>query len=286
MRLLSAIIRNYRLHKEIKIAFGHDLTLIGGPNESGKSTIAEALHRALFFKARGTSDLHRNMQSYFHGGIPEVELEFQQDGINYKLQKRFHNNAASVFLNIPGKTLLQGDEAESILSSILRNSTNLKAGTSLEQWAHLWIWQGKSAIDPTSNATKYHNDLFQRLQKEGGGALMQSEFDEWVSNQIDKEFILYYTDTGKIKSGSELGLKSAEYQEAVTQFEMVADKLQKLEQAAYDFDRYTTDLEETKSAIEFLQKEQKETEDRLKLINEINLKLEKANSELKNAANL
>jgi len=285
MRLLSAIIRNYRLHKEIKIAFGHDLTLIGGPNESGKSTIAEALHRALFFKAKGTSDLHRNMQSYFHGGIPEVELEFQQDGINYKLQKRFHNNAASVFLNIPGKTLLQGDEAESILSSILRNSTNLRAGASLEQWAHLWIWQGKSATDPTSTASQYHNDLFQRLQKEGGGALVQSEFDGWVANQIDKEYILYYTDTGKIKSGSALGLKSAEYQEAVTQFEMVADKLQKLEQAAIDFDIYTTDLEATKSAIEFLQKEQKETEDRLKLINQINLKLEKANSELKNAAN-
>ena len=42
MRLISAIVRAYRLHRETTVSFDPHRTLIGGPNEAGKSTLAEA----------------------------------------------------------------------------------------------------------------------------------------------------------------------------------------------------------------------------------------------------
>mgnify|MGYP003471247982 CR=1 FL=1 len=56
MKLLSAVVRNYRVHREVAVEFDGSRTLIGGPNESGKSTLMEAVHRALFLKATVTGE--------------------------------------------------------------------------------------------------------------------------------------------------------------------------------------------------------------------------------------
>ena len=48
MRIKSVILRQYRLHRELKIDLDDSRTLIGGANESGKSTLVEAVHRAFF----------------------------------------------------------------------------------------------------------------------------------------------------------------------------------------------------------------------------------------------
>ncbi|MBZ0188390.1 MAG: ATP-binding protein, partial [Candidatus Obscuribacterales bacterium] len=42
MKLLSATVRNYRIHRETTVDFDPSRSLIGGPNESGKSTFIEA----------------------------------------------------------------------------------------------------------------------------------------------------------------------------------------------------------------------------------------------------
>ena len=52
MKLLSAIVRNYRIHRERSVDFDPSRTLIGGLNEVGKSTLIEAVHRCLFLKSR------------------------------------------------------------------------------------------------------------------------------------------------------------------------------------------------------------------------------------------
>src|SRR5438270_7172234 len=92
MRLLSALLRNYRLHQELHMVFDPSLTLIIGDNETGKSTLVEAIHRVLFLKAKGNTDMHREMISSIHGSHPEVELEFEVNGQKYRLHKRFGQN--------------------------------------------------------------------------------------------------------------------------------------------------------------------------------------------------
>ena len=80
MRFISVTLRNCRVHRELKVDFDPARTLIGGPNETGKSTLIEALHRALFLKARGSTEHHRALDSTLHPGHPEGELAFAAGG--------------------------------------------------------------------------------------------------------------------------------------------------------------------------------------------------------------
>ena len=57
MRLLSLNVRNYRIHRDLTLDFDPSRNLIGGTNETGKSTLAEAIHRALFMRHRAGGDL-------------------------------------------------------------------------------------------------------------------------------------------------------------------------------------------------------------------------------------
>ena len=110
MRLTSATLRNCRLHRELKLNFDPSRTLIGGPNESGKSTLIEAVHRCLFLKAKGNTELHRALVSTLHTGNPEVELAFEAAGNTYLLKKRF-GSAGTTSLAPSNSPPLTGDAA-------------------------------------------------------------------------------------------------------------------------------------------------------------------------------
>src|SRR5258708_5335327 len=102
MRLTSITVRNYRIHRELHVAFDPASTLIGGPNESGKSTLIEAVHRALFLKANCTGDARQSMVSS-HGGHPEVEVAFEAGGRSYVVKKRFSgSNGQTVLVETGG----------------------------------------------------------------------------------------------------------------------------------------------------------------------------------------
>ena len=81
MRLKSITIRNYRVHRDVTVPLDESRTLIGGPNECGKSTLVEATHRALFLKSKVTGDVQKSMVSSRFAGSPEVEVVFvNEDG--------------------------------------------------------------------------------------------------------------------------------------------------------------------------------------------------------------
>ena len=117
MRLISATIRNYRIHREQTVAFDPQRTLIGGPNETGKSTLVEAIHRTLFLRAKGNTEFHRAMLS-LDGGNPEVELTFEVAGRRYTVRKRFGANG-TVNLLPDADQPLNGEEAEQKLTELL-----------------------------------------------------------------------------------------------------------------------------------------------------------------------
>ena len=99
MEFIKATIKNYRVHKEQVVDFNSNLTLVGGDNEKGKSTIAEAIYRALFLKADGQSEAIEGMKSTKHlGGDPEVELVFRSNGKVFTLSKKFGKKCSHNFI--------------------------------------------------------------------------------------------------------------------------------------------------------------------------------------------
>ena len=54
MRLLRLNLEHYRMHQQLELSFAAGLNVLEGANESGKSTLAEAVHRALFLPVRSS----------------------------------------------------------------------------------------------------------------------------------------------------------------------------------------------------------------------------------------
>jgi uncharacterized protein YhaN len=69
MKLHKATLKNYRRHPQLEVSFDDAHTLITGPNEAGKSTLIEAIHRCLFYRYKSkAAGLLERMQSR-SGGV-------------------------------------------------------------------------------------------------------------------------------------------------------------------------------------------------------------------------
>ena len=75
MRLLLVTVKNFRMHDDLTVEFDRIRTLVAGPNESGKSTLLEAIKRVLFHPHRSKTGLEE-IKPKAGGGPPEVTLRF------------------------------------------------------------------------------------------------------------------------------------------------------------------------------------------------------------------
>ena len=121
MRLLSITVRNYRIHQNLTVTFEPGRNLIGGRNESGKSTLVQAAHRALFLRAKTGGKIQKEMVSTIHLGDPEVILHFEAAGRQWELEKRFAVSRGSTRLTSQGQVTLLDAEAESKLAELLKS---------------------------------------------------------------------------------------------------------------------------------------------------------------------
>ncbi|MGA7724345.1 MAG: AAA family ATPase [Opitutaceae bacterium] len=265
MRLVSILIRNYRLHKEIRIEFDPARTLVGGRNESGKSTIIEAVHRALFLKAKGNTEYHKAMVSTLHVGHPEVELTFETAGVRYIVRKRFGTNGSTTLAPSNSETL-NGEGAEAELARVLNVEAGVGGKTMASQWAHLWVWQGKACDDPSSHASANVGGLLQRLQQMGGGGALQSERDAQVASYFSGLQNSIYTNSGRPKAGSALEIAESSAAEAQERLRIAIERIQRLESAADDLETATKTVISSEATIEGLQLERDRTDAREKKI--------------------
>jgi DNA repair exonuclease SbcCD ATPase subunit len=259
MRIISATLRNCRLHRELKVGFDPALTLIGGPNETGKSTLVEAVHRALFLKAKGNTEHHRSMVSSLHSGHPEVDLAFEVHGHSYLLKKRFGSTGTTT-LAPSNSVLLSGDAAESELARLLGVEAGLSGKAVAVQWAHLWVWQGQSGDDPSTHATAQQSGLLQRLQQLGGAAALLSELDARVAKQFADAKEQIYTQAEKPKTGS--ALDQAERANRLVQEELVRaqERVRRLDSAVADLENASRIQLASTASLADLEKQQEETE--------------------------
>jgi len=217
MRLGAVTVRNYRVHRELTVAFDASRTVIGGPNEAGKSTLVEALHHAFFLRSRATGAVQKAMLSEFHAGHPTVEVRFESGGREYLLTKVFSGNqAASTTLRqqpgpgAAGGRTLHNEEAEARIHEILQ-AADVGGGRGLEnrirmQWAHLWVWQGSATDDPLvhANTDRPAELLRDRLARVEGGGVIESPLDAAAAREIAARCAATFTEKGQPRSGSML----------------------------------------------------------------------------------
>lgn len=251
MRLLHCRVQNVRLHADLPLRFDPGLTLIGGVNESGKSTLVEALHRTLFLKASAAGAPVEALRSRLHPGHPTVELGFEAGGDRWTLAKRFSGSSGTVALRSEGGERFSGPAAEDRLAALLGVGETLGAKQVARlplRWAHLWVNQGSSGDNFLQReAGSYDLDtLIERLEARGGAAL-QSAHDQWVAGQIEALLAETYTQRkGDVRRQSALGLAQQELSRAEVALAEAEASLATLEAAA-------TELAELQEGLEQLQ---------------------------------
>jgi len=277
MRLISASVQNYRIHRDQTVEFDPHRTVIGGPNECGKSTLAEAVHCALFLRAKVTGEALDRMVSQ-HGGNPVVAVCFEVAGRRYHLKKGFSGSKGTTTLTEEGGETWSAELGEEKLAALLRVDAPVGGRSAADrvakQWAHLWAWQGKAGEDPSEHANMQRDALLARLKTQGGAAVMQSDVDARVASRFAtlREQLFVRNDTPR--AGSDWAGALQACNDAIQTESDSRMAFERLQQAAGDFELATIEIKACEERLELLAAEKGEVEIKLQQVG--NLQVDEA----------
>lgn len=205
MRLVSVELENWRKHDRKKIEFDDRSTVIYGPNETGKSTILEALSRGLFDRSSSRAEeIKRVTPLTALGSVSStIKIVFDLNEERYLVEKTFNHNRGTKLYKLYGSKkrdlLAQDDAADRLLIEMLEADLPTSRASKPSKWgAFYWLWtpQDNRALpsegDPTSSL---HLD-------QGAGAVLVTPKFLSVQEKLNNGYSTHFTRTGKIKKGS------------------------------------------------------------------------------------
>lgn len=207
MNVEQITVENWRGFRERHVfSFDPGLNLLVGENETGKSTIFEALWRAIFDRHTSTAAEIRDIQPKGTSLAPRASVVFTHAARRYRIDKRFlHKSTSELFEESSGKFRLihEGDRADRAIVE-MAGGTAAGKGVTREQRKGLsqalWYLQSESPL-PES--------VWNNAVKEGLSGIIQTVAstpeEEGVCRLAEKEYDVIFTPTGsKIKGHTEL----------------------------------------------------------------------------------
>jgi len=292
MKIHSVKVSNYRVHRNLDVRFDDRLTLLAGPNESGKSTLVEAMQMGLFLRPSASGEMRRSMlDTIGPGGVPEVEVEFTAKGGRHVVRKVFTGTAnATINLQTDGGRPLTGAQAEARLANLLgiqSLATAKEIDGLVEKNSHLWVRQG-SAMNAPRQFVPRGDELLRLLQVAGAAGVIMSDNDrnalERLTETVESTFNKSRTQP---LAASEFGQARKEFEDTEKRRMQSEAKLAELNSASADLRQAEKKLEESEVELSRINDLIIENEMRLSKIqqqtmelNEISLKATQAQTKL------
>ncbi|WP_309132611.1 AAA family ATPase [Brevibacterium sp.] len=194
MRLHSIRLQNYRGITDATVEFSSGVTVIEGPNEIGKSSIAQAIKHLREDKSSSKKQGIKDIQPVGSDVGPEVELHLTTGAYELKYRKRWlRQHTTELGILRPSPEQLAGDEAHDRFLSILAETVDVDLLVALD------VAQGESLEQASLAQIKaLHNAL-----SESGAEV--GDHDEFLE-RIEAEHSKYFTKSGK---------PTGEYREAI-----------------------------------------------------------------------
>lgn len=196
------------------------INLFHGPNESGKSTLVQAI-RAAFFERHNTGTLGHLQPWGDSAAAPEVSLSFTFGGQQYRLEKRFmHRGRCHLTI---GQRQLDGDEAEQYLASMLGYSMPGRGASQARNQGVpglLWIEQGSGQELHTSVA--HAAPHLQGILNEAMGQVASTDGDG-VMHRVKERLAMLVTPA--------TGVPTREYKKAMDEAQRLQQELTRLDEA-------------------------------------------------------
>lgn len=240
------LVRHWRSYREpFRLDLCDGLNLVVGPNEAGKSTLLEALTRALFDRHTSRALGVRRIQPLDSSLGPEVEVIIRLGGRRYYVKKRFLVDPKSELLSErQGGFELdhEGDRADRELRRLLggepaRGVTRAEhRGVAQALW---YLQKDEPLPSGWSHAAR------QGLQSLAGLALASST-DEKLTTSVTRLYRETFTATGRLARRSELAQLEAEIPAHEERLQRGQSELKR----AAMFRRQLAQLEERRGAVE------------------------------------
>jgi hypothetical protein len=118
------------------------LNIVIEPNETGKSTLLEALRAAFFVRHNTRNQLAQSFAPYGEAVGPEIKVTFDVDGSPWSLTKRFLRSPSLEISSPQGRA--QGDDAEAQLNALLGSVRDTSRGGDVSTYGALgllWVAQ-------------------------------------------------------------------------------------------------------------------------------------------------
>ena len=187
MRVLRIRIANYRGSAAHEVRFGPGVTVIEGPNEAGKSSLAEALDLIFEYFDNSTDTSVRNVFPVHRDAYPEIEVEIETGPYAFHYRKCFglKTKAAATELRIlrPQPENLTGREAHERARKLLEETLDT------DLWRAIRIEQGRG-VDQAALADS--RALARALDAASGGS-SSNEGDPALFERVQAEYQRYYT---------------------------------------------------------------------------------------------
>ncbi len=177
------------------------LNVIHGPNGSGKSTLMMALVRGLFDSHGVGGEQIKLLRPWGRSLIPKVTIEFDQDGVQYRLQKQFLTSPSAQLSRLENGRyipLAESRAADDQAREILAGEAPGRGITDQRHWGWaqiLWAAQGNLHLDRLSDGTRATIQDALGVEVSGPGA-------DTLEKKIGDAYTQFFTPGGKLKTGA------------------------------------------------------------------------------------
>jgi len=253
LKIRRIALTNFRKFREPFVLDGlsDGLNVIIEPNETGKSTLLEAMRAAFFIRHNTANRLARSYAPHGEAVAPQIEVGFEAGGGEWQVTKRFLKSASVEVRSPNGRA--QGEDAEAQLQALLgaRRDTS-QAGDAAAHGALGLLWVGQAqALEVTPPGEIVRDSVRATLEAEVG-TIMGGAAYQRVRPRIDSQFADYWTNTGR-SSGRQLAART-EHEVAERAANEAVIRLAALEQGF-------SDLEAARARLKVLDRDLADTTD-------------------------
>ncbi|MEX3960483.1 hypothetical protein [Trinickia sp. EG282A] len=172
------------------------LNIVIEPNETGKSTLLEALRAAFFVRHNTRNQLAQSFAPHGEAVGPEIQVAFDVGDSPWTVTKRFLRSPSVDVTGPQGRA--QGEEAESRLNTLLGAIRDTSRGGDVSTYGALGLlWVAQTEALSVSAPGQIVRDTISSSLEAEAGAIMGGAAYKRVRDRIESQYEHYWTPTGQ-----------------------------------------------------------------------------------------